>query len=234
MGQWISQNILYILLAVATTFGYFWISQFKEKLRIKDWMALILAVVHTLIGVLCVKLFAFLESGDGTGMSLYGAVFFLPVIYFAFAKLTKRKVADVFDIFTICTVVTLLCARFNCIYAGCCVGTVIPGTDGLRWPTREAEIIFYIVLYIVLRRKVGKTKYNGLIYPIYMMSYGVFRFIVEFFRESFHPIVGPFHISHIWSLVAIVAGAAVYYIISHKVKIGDLRRNKSEIKSGKK
>ena len=60
MGIWIIQNMLYILLAVATGFGYFWISQFKEKLRIKEWMALVISVIHTFIGVLCVKFFAFL------------------------------------------------------------------------------------------------------------------------------------------------------------------------------
>ncbi|MBE6682880.1 MAG: hypothetical protein E7595_01870 [Ruminococcaceae bacterium] len=224
MGYWIVQNVLYILLAVATAFGYFWISQFKKQLRIKEWMALVLSVLHTVVGVVCVKVFAFLESGEGGGMSLYGAVFFLPVIYYLCAKLFKRKVSDVFDVFTVCTVFTLLCARVNCITAGCCLGNVIPGTEGLRWPTREAELIFYIVLYFVLRTHIKKSKHNGKIYLIYMISYGVFRFIVEFFRESFHTIVGPFHISHIWSLVAIIVGTAIYYMLSRKPH-GDIHRN---------
>ena len=206
---------LYFLLAIPTLFGYFWLSQFKEKLRIKEWMALVLSVLHTLIGVLCVKLFAFLESGGEGGMSLYGAVFFLPVIYFTFAKLSKRSISNVFDVFTICTVCTLLCARFNCMFAHCCLGKVIPGTETMRWPTRELEIIFYLALFIFLRKKVCKKKYRGLIYPIYMMSYGVFRFVVEFFRESDY-VLGFIHISHIWSLVAIIAGAGMYYLITKK------------------
>jgi len=226
---WFMQNVLYILLVIATLFGYLWIRQFKEQLRIREWMAAVLSLVHTVIGVFCVKAFAFLESGDGSGMSLYGAVFFLPAVYFAFAKLTKRSVADVFDVFTVCTVITLLCARFNCILAGCCLGTVIPGFPDLRFPTREAEIVFYIVLYMILWKKVGKPKYSGLIYPIYMISYGVFRFVVEFFRESPHPIVGAFHISHIWSIVAIVAGCFAYYCISHQTK----NPKKTGRKSGK-
>lgn len=219
MVQFIIEHRLYLLLAIATAFGYFWLSQFKEKLRIKEWMALVLSILHTLIGVLCVKFFAFLESGDGNEMSLYGAVFFLPAIYFACAKLTKRKVADVFDVFTICTVCTLLCARFNCIFAGCCLGSIIPGTEALRWPTRELEIVFYVVLFILLRKKVCKKKYSGLIYPIYMMAYGVFRFIVEFFRESEHDF-GWIHISHVWSLVAIAIGAGIYFWLFKKSKIG--------------
>jgi prolipoprotein diacylglyceryltransferase len=209
---------LYILLAIATLFCYLWIRQFKEQLRIKEWMAALLALIHTVIGVLCVKAFAFLESGDGSGMSLYGAVFFLPIVYFAFAKLSRRRVADVFDVFTICTVIALLCARFNCILSGCCLGIEIPGLTGWRVPTREAELVFYIVLYLFFLKKVGKPTYRGLIYPIYMVSYGVFRFVVEFFRESTHPIVGAFHISHIWSILAIGVGCLAAYLISRQNK----------------
>lgn len=207
MVDFIVRYRLYLILAVATAFGYFWISQFKEKLRIKEWMAFLISVLHTFIGVICVKVFAFLESG-AEGMSLYGAIFFLPVIYYVSAKLTKRSVADVFDIFTVCTAVTLLFSRFNCLIAGCCQGLVIPGTDATRFPTREAEILFYVVLYIAIRKKVGKQKYSGKIYPYYMISYGAFRFVTEFFRES-EIMFGWFHISHVWSLLAIAIGVVV-------------------------
>ena len=61
------------------------------------------AVLHTLIGVLSVKIFAFLETGfnpDSLGnMSLFGGVFFMPVLYFISAKVSKRNIKTVFDIF---------------------------------------------------------------------------------------------------------------------------------------
>lgn len=224
--EFLNQYRLELILTVATAFGYFWIYQFKETLRIKGWMALLLSAAHTLVGVLCVKIFAFLESGDGSGMSLYGAIFFLPAIYFLLAKIAKRKVSDVFDIFAICTICTLLCARFNCILAGCCLGSCLPGNESLRWPTRELEIIFYVILYISLRGKVCKKKYSGMIYPIYMIAYGAFRFVVEFFRESNH-IFGILHISHIWSLIAIAIGIVVCILLSRPVKCRD--RNKKNL-----
>ena len=215
MVQFIIEHRLYFLLAVPTIFGYFWLSQFKEKLRIKEWMALLISVLHTLIGVLCVKLFAFLEGGELGGMSIYGAIFFLPVVYFGCAKLTKRDVSNIFDIFTVCIIVTLFFARMNCLMAGCCQGLVIPGTESIRFPTREAELLFYIVLYIIFRKKVGKKQYSGKIYPYYMVSYGAFRFVVEFFRES-EMRLGWFHISHIWSLLAILVGITAIYLINKR------------------
>lgn len=230
MVQFIISNKLYIILAVATAFGYFWISQFKKKLRIKEWMALVISVLHTLIGVLCVKLFAFLESGND-GMSLYGAIFFLPIIYFVCAKLTKRNVADVFDVFTICTAMTLMFSRFNCLIAGCCTGLIIPGTEAFRFPTREAEILFYIVLYIILRKKVCKQKYSGKIYPYYMVSYGAFRFITEFFRES-EMTYGWFHISHIWSLLSVAIGVTAICLINKKKNEGNKQLSEKSKRRG--
>ncbi|MBO5702769.1 MAG: prolipoprotein diacylglyceryl transferase [Clostridia bacterium] len=224
MIDFLIQYCLYLILAVATAFGYFWISQFKEKLGIKEWMALVISIIHTLCGVVCVKLFAFLESGRG-GMSLYGAIFFLPIMYYICAKLTKRRVADVFDIFTVCTAMTLMFSRFNCLIEGCCTGLVIPGTESMQFPTREAEILFYIILYIVLRKKVCNHKYSGKIYPYYMISYGAFRFVVEFFRES-NMKFGWFHISHIWSLLSAIIGLAAIYLINTNNKKGNQPRSK--------
>lgn len=223
---WFNRNILWIVLAIATVFGYFWLSSHKQKLRIGEGAALLLAVVHTLVGVICVKVFAFLEGGGPGSMSLFGAVFFMPVFYFVAAKLTKRSVADVFDIFVMLIIFTLMCSRLNCLAAGCCLGSLIPGTEALRWPNRQMEIGFYLVLLIFLGRKVGKRQYTGKIYPMYMMAYGVFRFLVEWLRES-ENLVGFFHISHIWALVSIGVGAYIYCKLS-EVKQNDSKRRKAE------
>ena len=127
---------------------------------------------------------------------------------------------------------TLLCARLNCLFSGCCLGKPIPGTEH-TWPTRQAELVYYAVLLIFLWRKVGKPGFSGKVYPIYMMSYGIFRFIVEWFRETTNP-VAFFHISHIWALVSIAVGAGIYiWLRKHPInqtgkKSG--RKNKEEKK----
>ena len=161
--------------------------------------------------VLCAKVLAFMEGVPG-GMSLYGGLFLLPVLFCIIAWLSKRNIAETCDVFTIPNIVTVFCARLNCIFSGCCLGTVIPGTEGLRWPTREVELVLYVVLYIVLRNKTGKPKFKGKLYPIYMISYGIFRFVIEWFREG-NEVAGVFHISHLWSILAIVIGITAVYLI---------------------
>lgn len=178
-----------------------------------------LAAVHTLCGVACVKAFAVAESGfdmsKAGNMSLFGGVFLMPAAYFAGAKIFKRPPADVFDVFSICMIFTLLCARINCIISGCCAGRYIAGTHW-RWPTREAEIVFYIVLLAVLIRQIRSGRSRGLIYPLYMSAYGAFRFIDECFRtsDSGH----FFHLAHIWALISLFAGLSIYYSEKEKQK----------------
>ncbi|MBO5797278.1 MAG: prolipoprotein diacylglyceryl transferase [Clostridia bacterium] len=200
-------------------------SENRKRLGIKEPMAALLALVHTVVGVFSVKAFAFLESGDFSGMSLYGAVFFLPLVYYIGAKLTKRRVADVFDVFTFLTVFTLMLARINCLFGGCCLGKLVPWSDSVRWPTRELEIVFYVVLLFWFGRLSKKPRHSGKLYPLYMLSYGAFRFVVEWFRES-ENMWGFLHISHIWSLVAILVGASVYYKLSKRQTTGRTRRGK--------
>lgn len=207
--SWIADNILYMLLGIGILFSFLWLSEFKTKLKMNTFACMIIAILSSAAGVVSVKIFAFLESGGDSGMSLFGGIFFMPVLFYLTAKLFKRDIAASFDIITICMIFTIMCARVNCWIKGCCVGLPIPGTEGLFWPTRQLEIIFYIILLIALGRLVGKPAYSGRIYPLYMMAYGAFRFIIEWFRES-DDLIGFFHIAHVWALITFFIGASIY------------------------
>ena len=218
--QWAGEHSLVLLLAAGTVFSYYWLLKFKKELSIRCPAAALCAVLHTVFGVLSVMIFAIVESGFNISafgnMSLFGGVFFMPMVYYGAAKLFYRKTGDVFDVCTICMLFTLMCARINCIISGCCQGNVIPGT-ALRWPTREAEVVFYIILLIILGRKVIINGANGMIYPLYMIAYGAFRFISEFFRSSQQQ-TGIFHIAHVWAIIAFALGLSIYYEIQRKKK----------------
>lgn len=226
ISTWIISNKLWILLGLGTTFNCFWLMQYSARLRIRKSTAIALGILHMFCSVLFAKIFAFMEGVPG-GMSLYGGLFFLPISFCVIAHVTKRNIADTCDVFTIPTIVTVSCARVNCLFSGCCLGTVIPGMDGIRWPTRELELVLYLVLYIALRNKIGRAKVRGKLYPIYMVSYGTFRFIIEWFRET-ENMVGFAHLSHIWSVTAIGIGALIIYLIDKK---GQKRKTKKTPKA---
>lgn len=218
--------ILILLLSAGAVFTAVWLVLLRKRLDMPWYAAIPLAILSTVYGVLTAKVFAFLESGFNTdsfgNMRLFGVVFFMPLAYWLGAKLSKRSYREVFDVFTPCIIFTVMCARINCIVSGCCIGLPIPGMNGVRFPTREAEILFYIILLICLCPRVLKGKYRGQAYPIYMISYGAFRFVVEFFRSADSSSV--FHSAHIWALIALIIGISIYAEIKSETATRKRRR----------
>lgn len=221
---WLTDCALFILLGCGTLFNVYWLYRCRERLHLRWLSVLLLSVLHTVLGVLSVKVFALFETGDFSNMSLFGGVFFMPLFYWGVAKLAKQKAADVFDVFTICLVFTLMCARLNCIISGCCLGAHIPieGLTHLRFPTRELELLFYVILLSRLWRKVLSGSARGMIYPIYMISYGIFRFVTETLRVSSRA-NNILHISHLWALLSLGIGISIYGELQEKKTGG--RRN---------
>ncbi|MDY4886061.1 MAG: prolipoprotein diacylglyceryl transferase [Eubacteriales bacterium] len=218
--------ILILLLSAGAVFTAVWLILLRKRLDMPWYAAIPLAILSTVYGVLTAKVFAFLESGFNTdsfgNMRLFGVVFFMPLAYWLGAKLSKRSYREVFDVFTPCMIFTVMCARINCIVSGCCIGLPIPGMNGVRFPTREAEILFYIILLICLCPRVLKGKYRGQAYPIYMISYGAFRFVEEFFRSADTSSV--FHSAHIWALIALIIGISIYAEIKSETATRKRRR----------
>lgn len=223
---WLTDHALILLLGCGTLFNVYWLHRCRERLHLRWPSVLLLSVLHTVLGVLSVKVFALFESGDFSNMSLFGGVFFMPLFYWGVAKLAKQKAADVFDVFTICLVFTLMCARLNCIISGCCLGAYIPieGLTHLRFPTRELELLFYVILLSRLWRKVLSGSARGMIYPIYMISYGIFRFVTETLRFSDRT-DSILHISHLWALLSLGVGISIYGELRKKEKKTGGRRN---------
>ena len=218
--------ILILLLSAGAVFTAVWLVLLRKRLDMPWYAAIPLAILSTLYGVLTAKVFAFLEAGFNTdsfgNMRLFGVVFFMPLAYWLGAKLSKRSYREVFDVFTPCIIFTVMCARINCIVSGCCIGLPIPGMNGVRFPTREAEILFYIILLICICPRVLKGKYRGQAYPIYMISYGAFRFVEEFFRSADTSSV--FHSAHIWALIALIIGISIYAEIKSETATRKRRR----------
>ena len=223
---WLSDHALILLLGCGTLFNVYWLHRCRERLHLRWLSVLLLSVLHTVLGVLSVKVFALFETGNFSNMSLFGGVFFMPLFYWGVAKLAKQKAADVFDVFTICLVFTLMCARLNCIISGCCLGAHIPieGLTHLRFPTRELELIFYVLLLSRLWRKVVTGSARGMIYPNYMISYGIFRFVTETLRFSDRT-DSILHISHLWALLSLGVGISIYGELQKKEKKTGGRRN---------
>lgn len=205
---------------VSISFIFVWMIKMQGKLQLNWQMALIVATIHTVFGVGCMRVMAILEVGGNLEkaayLRLYGAIFALPVAYLLWAKLSKRNVSLVMDASAVSTVLGMITARCTCLINGCCVGTLITESGTMRWPIREVEFVFYFIFVAFYWNRIYRGKTYGQVYPIYMMSYGILRFILEWVRVEFTTQFGILRLAHIWSLLSLVSGATAFYFVCKK------------------
>ena len=110
--------------------------------------------------------------------------------------------------------------RIGCLFAGCCHGQVTDEWYGIynaevgakTVPTQLYEAIFLFLLsavMIVLLFKIN-FKYNM---SLYLVSYGIWRFIIEYFRADYRggfvPGLSP---SQFWSIIMIILGVVIFFL----------------------
>ena len=110
--------------------------------------------------------------------------------------------------------------RIGCLFAGCCYGKPTTEWYGI-WnemlgvktvPIQLYEAIFLFALsalMIILLFKF-QFKYNM---SLYLISYGIWRFVIEFFRSDYRgnliPGLTP---SQFWSIIMFIGGIAMFFI----------------------
>lgn len=187
----------------------------RQKLRFHSvGQAALLCLAFSVCSVLSALLFATLEgliSGDGFhfgAISTYGVYFICPPLLLLLGRVTGIDRKQEMDAFALYALPSLFFLRINCLISGCCGGRPI-GATGLNWPTREAEMVFYAVMLLVLLRREKTGAPPGTAFPLLMAAYGTFRFVVEWFRTG----EGNYllHLAHGWSVAAVIIGLGLYF-----------------------
>ena len=163
-----------------------------------------------------------------------GALCFLLIFYF-FRKKIDGNITNILSLAPCCIVIAHAFGRLGCLFAGCCHGTYLGQestaggiymlgtyqghkTWGYFIPTQLYEAIFLFLLfglftYLLLAKK---FKHN---LSLYLILYGIFRFIIEFFRgDERGDLVQGISPSQFWSIVMIIASVAVYFIVEKLLK----------------
>lgn len=174
---------------------------------------IVLSVILTGIGVLGAKTMAFIETGDWSGRSFFGAVFLVPVVMFIVAKLGHMEYGHVIDICAPagCAMQALL--KVKCKIDGCCFGRFVKiGNTQMRFPSQIVECIAAILLMLILYFIIYSRRWKGMVYAWYMVLYGIIRFILNLYRET-KPWIGPLPQGNFWSIISLLCGfsAFIYY-----------------------
>ena len=113
--------------------------------------------------------------------------------------------------------------RIGCFLGGCCYGVEVPwgitfthslneSANGIpRMPVQLFESGYEFLLFFVLWQLLRSDKFKGRLFSLYLVLYGIFRFIIEFFRgDEYRGFVMGLSTSQFISIFAVVGGAAYF------------------------
>ena len=172
-------------------------------------------VLLVMCGVLGAKILAFIKSGFSSfnGMAFFGAVFLFPVAMPFVGKLFRMTPGQTMDVSAPCVAIFMAFFRLGCLCAGCCGGiTCTIGSVSFQWPTQLMESVSNISIFALLLYLEQREKTKGLLYPYFLIFYGVTRFFIEFLRSMPKDIMGMSE-GQLNSLIATTIGA-VWLIVS--------------------
>jgi len=158
------------------------------------------------------------------GLLLYGGILFLPIYMYCIGNFFKMDRKRFFDFSTPSLLLGLAIYRIGCFCGGCCCG--IPADWGfamahspevLRVPTQLIELVCDIGIFAILLVAERKNWFNGtkgILYPLFMICYGVIRFVIEFFRMR-EVLLWGMSQAHFLSLLSIAIGV-VWIVLAVK------------------
>jgi len=147
----------------------------------------------------------------GSGRSIVGALLFGFVAAEAAKPLLRYDIPPN-DRFAVILPFSIGVGRLGCLIAGCCRGVPWDGPwaivydDGIpRHPAPLYEMLFNFAIGFLLLALCRRQMLFGRLFALYLVGYGVFRFLVEFIRETAKPYDG-LSAYQLLCLVMIVAG----------------------------
>lgn len=154
--------------------------------------------------------------GAVIGIAIYSAAF-------------KERFLDLTDVFTSLLPLGQAVGRFGCFFNGCCYGMVYDGFLSLKYPiagqfvgvfpTWFFETFFCLLIFFYFQR-IKKRKKSGFYTSIYMITYSIFRFFIEYLRgDEIRGIWGVLSTSQIISILVFISGIVIG--IYSKLKMGN-------------
>ena len=133
--------------------------------------------------------------------------------------------------------------RVGCLFAGCCHGHETHEWYGIYSANAETtvvplqlyEAIFLFTLTAIMMMMLFKFHSKDTM-AVYLISYGIWRFVIEFFRAdyrgSFIPGLSP---SQFWSIIMIIAGVIVFFVYRYfdkKIEEKEIKEKEAPVVKG--
>ncbi len=155
-----------------------------------------------------------------------GAACFLLVYVISKRWRKSGSLAEIFALVPCCITIAHAFGRVGCFFAGCCHGVAWNGFCAVKFPhlaytvhpTQLYEATFLLLLFGVMSWLFLKKKfYHNM--SVYLISYGIWRFCLEFIRGDHRgELVSGISPSQFWSLLMVVLGIALIFVMNYLAK----------------
>ena len=231
--------VVMILLGViaAAVLFFIYLNKSKRQVNYLDLMVVIIATV--LVGIVFAILFeniyeAIKHSINGEyahwtwGMTFYGGLFggvitFILMYRFYYLKNNEPIFDEILRIAPACIALGHAFGRIGCFLSGCCYGiethtsidVYFPVHNHSYLPTQLLEMGFLFLLAGVLAFLAFK-KITNYTFIVYMLSYGTFRFVIEFFRGDERGQLMGLSPSQYWCILLVVGTIPLFFLLKNK------------------
>lgn len=222
-----------VMYALSLIVGLFLAEYRAKKHGLDHEFTFMMGFIAVIIGVLGAKLLYLITIFDelmadfgGTlkrsiseGFVVYGGVIAAALFAYFYCKKKGYDPLKYFDIAAPSIAIGHTLGRIGCYLAGCCYGIKTDAFYGVTFPAESAAPSTYavvpiqlissflcLIMFIILLVAYRKFKHPGQTFSLYMILYGVGRFVIEFFRADYRGEVGIFSTSQFISLFVVALG----------------------------
>jgi len=157
------------------------------------------------------------------GYVVYGGIIGGILFNYVYCRIKKVYFLSYFDLVMPSVAIAQGFGRIGCFCAGCCYGRETASWFGITFhnsgfapngvkllPTQLISSAFDFIFGLLLIAYSNRHPKKGRTAAVYLMGYGVGRFVIEFFRNDFRGSIGPFSTSQLISFAIVFVGIVLY------------------------
>ena len=162
------------------------------------------------------------------GLAFYGGLITAILASLVFMIVNRMDIFKTADLFAPYLALGHAIGRIGCFFNGCCYGmpskhnvlsVIYPGLDNVpRYPIQLYAAGLLLLLFIFLKFLQEKNKFDGLIFILYIVLYGVIRFLLDFFRGDDLLYVFGFTVSQLISVFFIIVMSVTFVFLYFRKK----------------
>lgn len=161
---------------------------FRKRQYNISWTAMVGIIFFVgIVGYLGAALASFLSYNSWTGIRFYGKAVFATIALYVVSKVLKSESTIIMDYYAPVDIAALIVMKMNCMRAGCCSGIELyldSNGQPVLFPSQQVELIVAFVLFSAIIIMECTSKFDGYRYSIYLLVYGVSRYILDMFRAD--------------------------------------------------